>query len=160
MDRGTEKTMIDVHDGIQNTISILGHKFRKENVAFSEVYGKNLPMLKAYPGELNQVWANLIDNALDSLEGTQNGVITICTEIDLEFIKITVADNGPGIPEDIRFNIFDPFFTTKELGKGTGMGLETVRRIVLRHKGLVKVFSEPGNTKFEIYLPINGNIEE
>lgn len=160
MDRGTEKTMIDVHDGIRNTITILGHKFREENVALSEVYGKNLPPLKAYPGELNQVWTNLIDNALDSLQGTQNGVITICTELDLDFIKITVADNGPGIPQDIQLNIFDPFFTTKELGKGTGMGLETVRRIVLRHKGLVKVFSEPGNTKFEVCLPINGNIEE
>lgn len=160
MDRGTEKTIIDVHDGIRNTITILGHKFREENVALSEVYGKNLPPLKAYPGELNQVWTNLIDNALDSLQGTKNGVITICTELDLDFIKITVADNGPGIPQDIQLNIFDPFFTTKELGKGTGMGLETVRRIVLRHKGLIKVFSEPGNTKFEVCLPINGNIEE
>lgn len=160
MDRGTEKTMIDVHDGIRNTITILGHKFREENVALSEVYGKTLPLLKAYPGELNQVWTNLIDNALDSLQGTQNGVITISTELDLDFIKITVADNGPGIPQDIQLNIFDPFFTTKELGKGIGMGLETVRRIVLRHKGLVKVISESGNTKFEVCLPINGNIEE
>lgn len=153
MDRGAEKMATNIHDGIRNTLSILGHKFRKGNVDLDEKFDETLPAVMAYPGELNQVWTNLIDNALDSMEINKKGTITITTARDREFVKTTITDNGPGIPENIRQNIFDPFFTTKEVGKGTGMGLETVQRIVLKHKGSVNVESVPGSTTFIVCFP-------
>ena len=110
-------------------------------------------MVNAYTGELNQVWTNLIDNALDSMLANKQGSLTILTGVEDNHIKVTVTDDGPGIPEEILNNIFDPFFTTKPIGKGTGMGLENVRRIVLRHGGSVKVHSVPGNTVFTICIP-------
>lgn len=155
MDRGAEKMATDIHHGIRNTLSILGHKFRKGNVSLDEKFDETLPSVMAYPGELNQVWTNLIDNALDSMEINKKGRITISTEKDHEFVKVIITDNGPGIPENIKSNIFDPFFTTKEVGKGTGMGLETVQRIILKHKGSVKVQSVPGKTDFTVCFPIN-----
>ena len=157
MDRGTEKISTDIHNGIRNTISILGHKFRRENVELTESFDETLQPVKAYAGELNQVWTNILDNALDSLEGMKNGKINITTEKDREFVKVIITDNGPGIPESIMNNIFDPFFTTKEIGKGTGMGLETVQRIVLKHKGSIKVASVPGETRFTICFQIDGD---
>lgn len=157
MDRGAEKMSTDVHVGIRNTLTILGHKFRKGNVELDERFNEQLPPVMAYPGELNQVWTNLIDNALDSMEVNKSGKITITTEKDREFVKVTITDNGPGIPKNIAANIFDPFFTTKEVGKGTGMGLETVQRIILKHKGTVKVQSVPGNTTFTVCFPIDSN---
>jgi len=157
MDRGAEKILTNIHDGIQNTLSILGHKIRKGNIELEQNYNDTLPNIMAYTGELNQVWTNLIDNALDSMEINRKGKISINTEQDREFIKVTITDDGPGIPESIRQNIFDPFFTTKEVGKGTGMGLETVQRIILKHNGSVKVESQPGNTTFTVCFPINGN---
>jgi signal transduction histidine kinase len=158
MDRGTEKILINIHEGINNTLHILGHKFRKGKIVLSTDFGHGVPEFNAYPGELNQVWTNLIDNALDSLEHSSDGRITIKTARDVEFIKVIVTDNGPGIPEDVINNIFDPFFTTKGVGKGTGMGLETVRRIIIKHKGTIKVHSEPNNTAFTVCLPIDTTI--
>ncbi|KGO86583.1 hypothetical protein Q765_10180 [Flavobacterium rivuli WB 3.3-2 = DSM 21788] len=155
MDRGAEKIITNIHDGIQNTLSILGHKIRKGNIQLEQNYDSTLPNIMAYTGELNQVWTNLIDNALDSMESNRKGKIIITTEKDREFIKVTITDDGPGIPENIRLNIFDPFFTTKEVGKGTGMGLETVQRIVLKHNGSVKVESVPGVTTFTLCFPVN-----
>ena len=155
MDRGAEKMASDIHDGIRNTLSILGHKFRKGNVEIHENYDESLPPIMAYIGELNQVWTNLIDNALDSLESNKKGKITITTEKEREFVKVKVNDDGPGIPENIKSNIFDPFFTTKEIGKGTGMGLETVQRIILKHRGSIKAESVPGSTTFIICIPID-----
>ena len=155
MDRGAEKILTNIHDGIQNTLSILGHKIRKGNIELEQNFDNALPNIMAYTGELNQVWTNLIDNALDSMEINRKGKIIISTEKDREFIKITITDDGPGIPEGIRQNIFDPFFTTKDVGKGTGMGLETVQRIVLKHNGSVKVESVPGNTTFIVCFPID-----
>jgi|GEM_PF-434470 len=157
MDRGAQKIASNVHDGIRNTLSILGHKFRKGNVELEENYDDTLPLIMAYTGELNQVWTNLIDNALDSVEVNKTGKITITTERDREFVKVTVNDNGPGIPENIMANIFDPFFTTKEVGKGTGMGLETVQRIIVKHKGSIKVKSVPGSTTFIVCFPIDSS---
>lgn len=159
MDRGAEKMESNIHDGINNTLSILGHKLRRGNIALDLKYEQSLPIIMANTGELNQIWTNLIDNALDSMEINNKGKITITTERDREFVKIMVTDDGPGIPENIRQNIFDPFFTTKEVGKGTGMGLETVQRIVIKHKGSVKVASAPGKTTFTVCLPIDSNNE-
>ncbi|WP_256009798.1 ATP-binding protein [Desertivirga xinjiangensis] len=160
MDRGSEKISANIHEGIRNTISILGHKFRRGNVSLIERYDESLPPVKVYPGELNQVWTNLIDNALDAMEANKKGMMTITTERDREFVKVTINDDGPGIPESIISNVFDPFFTTKELGKGTGMGLETVRRIVLKHKGSVKVSSTPGDTTFTVCFLIDSDVSE
>ncbi|WP_415326993.1 ATP-binding protein [Chryseobacterium sp. MMS23-Vi53] len=159
MDRGSEKMASNIHDSIRNTLSILGYKLRKGNVELDERYDQTLPLVMAYTGQLNQVWTNLIDNALDSMEINKKGKITITTERDGEFVKISINDDGPGIPENIKSNIFDPFFTTKEIGKGTGMGLETVQRIILKHNGSVKVESVPGSTTFIICIPISNSID-
>lgn len=158
MDRGSQKIATNIHDGIKNTLSILGHKFRKGNVELEEHYDYNLPTLMAYAGELNQVWTNLLDNALDSMEVNKKGKIIITTQKDREFVKVTITDNGHGIPQDIVPNIFDPFFTTKEVGKGTGMGLETVQQIVLQHRGTVTVASQPGTTTFTVCFPLDGSL--
>jgi signal transduction histidine kinase len=104
---------------------------------------------------MNQVWTNLIDNALDALEGRSDCVLEIKTQRDREFINIFIIDNGPGIPKEIVEKIFDPFFTTKPVGKGTGLGLEVVKQIVNQHNGKVEVRSEPGKTEFKVCLPIN-----
>jgi len=156
MDRGTDKQFADIHIGIRNTLTMLGYKLKKGNITLVEDYDKTLPPVKALIGELNQVWTNLIDNALDAMEANGKGTLTIKTHKDKEFVQVSIIDDGPGIPEDIRTKIFDPFFTTKELGKGTGLGLEVVQRIVQQHNGSIKVKSEPGDTEFVVCFPING----
>jgi signal transduction histidine kinase len=157
MDRGTDKQYADIHTGIRNTLTMLGYKLRKNNIELVEDFDHSLPPVKALIGELNQVWTNLIDNAIDAMEINGKGTLTIKTLKDRDFVQVFIIDNGPGIPEDIRSRIFDPFFTTKELGKGTGLGLEMVQRIVQQHRGSIKVGSKPGNTAFEVCFPINGN---
>ena len=156
MDRGNDKQYADIHTGIRNTLTMLGHKIRSGNIKVAENFDETLPPVKALIGELNQVWTNLIDNALDAMETNGKGTLTIMTEKDREFVQVCIADDGPGIPEDVRSRIFDPFFTTKEIGKGTGMGLEVVQRIVHQHNGSVKVRSTPGKTEFIVCFPING----
>jgi len=157
MDRGNDKQYADIHIGIRNTLTMLGYKLKKGNVALVEEFDHTLPPVKALIGELNQVWTNLIDNALDAMEPTSKGTLTIRTLKDREFVQVSIIDNGPGIPEDIKSRIFDPFFTTKELGKGTGLGLEVVQRIVQQHNGSIKVKSETGHTEFVVCFPIDGN---
>jgi signal transduction histidine kinase len=156
MDRGTDKQYADIHVGIRNTLTMLGYKIKKGNITVIEEYTETLPPVKALIGELNQVWTNLIDNALDAMETNGNGTLTIKTEKEREFVQVFVIDNGPGIPGEIKPKIFDPFFTTKEMGKGTGMGLEVVQRIVHQHNGSIKVNSWPGHTEFIVCFPING----
>jgi signal transduction histidine kinase len=156
MDRGSDKQYADIRIGIRNTLTMLGYKLKKGNITLVEDYDETLPPVKALIGELNQVWTNLIDNALDAMEANAKGTLTIKTARDGEFVQVTITDDGPGIPADIVTRIFDPFFTTKEMGKGTGMGLEVVQRIVNQHKGSIKVRSVPGDTEFEVCFPING----
>lgn len=156
MDRGSDKQYADIHIGIRNTLTMLGYKLKKGNVELVEEFDHTLPPVKALIGELNQVWTNLIDNALDAMEPNGKGTLTIKTLKDREFVQVFIVDNGPGIPEDIQSRIFDPFFTTKELGRGTGLGLEVVQRIVQQHNGSIKVKSAPGHTEFEVCFPING----
>ena len=155
MDRASDMQKADIHAGIRNTLTMLGYKIRKENIKLVEDYDLSLPEVKAMIGELNQVWTNIIDNALDAMEVNHKGVLVIKTERDKEFVKVSVTDDGPGIPEEIKSRIFDPFFTTKEIGKGTGLGLDVVVRIVHQHKGSVKVNSEPGRTEFIVCFPID-----
>jgi signal transduction histidine kinase len=156
MDRGSDKQYADIHTGIRNTLTMLGYKIKKGNITVVEDYDETLPPVKALIGELNQVWTNLIDNALDAMETNGKGTLTIKTEKNREFVQVFIIDDGPGIPQDIRSKIFDPFFTTKEMGKGTGMGLEVVQRIVHQHNGSIKVKSSSGKTEFIVCFPIDG----
>ncbi|HEY9196034.1 MAG TPA: ATP-binding protein [Mucilaginibacter sp.] len=156
MDRGQDKQYADIHIGITNTLTMLGYKIKKGNITVVEDFDRTLPEVKALIGELNQVWTNLIDNALDAMMPAGKGMLTIKTRRDREFVEVFIADDGPGIPEEIQGQIFDPFFTTKEMGKGTGMGLEVVQRIVKQHRGSIKVKSQPGHTVFNVCFPIDG----
>ena len=154
MDQGKGKELIDIHTGIENTLTMLQYKLRKGNIEVIREFDPQLPKITALVGELNQVWTNLIDNALDAMEAVGRGRLTIRTEKDHAYVKVSIIDNGPGIPEEIKSRIFDPFFTTKDIGKGTGMGLDVVSRIVNQHHGSVKANSEPGNTVFIVCFPI------
>jgi signal transduction histidine kinase len=156
MDQGHDKQFADIHSGIRNTLNMLQYKIRKGNVEVGQHFDTSLPPVKAMIGELNQVWTNLIDNALDAMEASGKGVLEIRTVRDRADVQVSVIDNGPGIPDNIRSSIFDPFFTTKEIGKGTGMGLDVVTRIVGQHRGSIKVSSVPGRTEFLVCFPING----
>ncbi|GAB2703272.1 ATP-binding protein [Mucilaginibacter koreensis] len=156
MDRGQDKQYADIHLGIRNTLTILNHRIKKAKVKLIENFDTSLPPVSALIGELNQVWTNLIDNAVDALESVPDATLEIRTRRDGIFVQVCIIDNGPGIPEDICSRIFEPFFTTKEMGKGTGLGLDVVHQIVQQHHGTVKVNSRPGRTAFEVCFPING----
>ncbi|MEM9931377.1 MAG: ATP-binding protein, partial [Bacteroidota bacterium] len=128
MDNEPSMEFVDVHKGIYSTITMLKFRFKKQQVALEKIVDKNLPHIKALEGELNQVWTNLISNALDALPQDGTGKLTIRTYHRRDNLCIEFEDNGPGIPEDIQRRVFDPFFTTKGIGEGTGMGLDIVRR--------------------------------
>ena len=158
MDRSNDRQEVDIHDGIRNTITMLKHKVKKGQIILIEDFMPKMPNIKGFPGELNQVWTNILDNAIDALMGHEeqkNPTINIRTIHDGDFVRIYINDNGPGIPKNVVNNIFDPFFTTKEMGKGTGLGLDVVMKIIRQHRGEVKVKSEPGSTTFDVCLPIN-----
>lgn len=156
MDRDHDKEFADIHLGIKNTLTMLAHRFRSGNVQLVEDYDTTLPPVKAMVGELNQVWTNLIDNAFDAMEVNSKGRLEIKTKCNKNTVQVSISDDGPGIPEDISNSIFDPFFTTKDIGKGTGLGLDVVSRIVRQHGGSIKMASIPGRTTFEVCFPING----
>lgn len=142
---------VDVHEGLENTLVIMEHKL-KQGVAINRDYSENLPPIEAYASELNQVWTNIIDNAIDAMQG--EGEITLRTYEESDQVVVEIIDNGPGIPENIRSRILDPFFTTKPPGQGTGLGLYITHDIVVnRHHGLMQIESEPGKTKFKVTLP-------
>jgi len=153
MDRTNELQPTDIHADIENTLTLLGHKLREKNITVKKVFCSNLPPVPAYIGELNQVWTNIIDNAIFAL-GT-NGELLIETTCDNKNVNVKIIDNGSGIPAEILSRIFDPFFTTKKVGEGTGIGLDLVNRIIKRHQGEVKVNSKPGRTEFLVCLPIS-----
>ncbi len=143
---------IDVHDGIESTLIMLGRLIGGA-VTVAREFDRSLPRIPAYPAELNQVWTNLIDNAVDAMGGT--GTLTVRTYAENDCVVVEVADTGPGVPESIRRQIFEPFFTTKDVGQGTGLGLDISRRIVVeRHGGDLRVQSEPGDTRFQVVLPL------
>jgi len=156
MDQGRGKEFTDIHSGIRNTLTMLNYRIKKGNIELIEDYDLGLPKVFAMVGELNQVWTNLIDNALDAMEAAGKGQLKIITERDKEFVQVSIIDNGPGIPEKIKSRIFEPFFTTKEIGKGSGLGLDVVTRITKQHRGSVKVNSAPGRTEFIVCFPIQG----
>ncbi|MCX7594474.1 MAG: ATP-binding protein [Fischerella sp.] len=146
---------VNVHEGLESTLTILNYKLRKKGgIIVTREYDPNLPRISAYGTELNQVWTNLIDNAIDALG--ESGQIWVRTAREIDYVLVEIADNGPGIPPEIQSRIFEPFFTTKEVGAGTGLGLEIAYRIVVfQHHGDIRLFSEPGNTRFQVRLPIN-----
>jgi len=151
MDRG-ELVEVDLHEGLETTVTVLGHKLKHTEIDVVRDYDRTLPKLTVRGSELNQVWTNLIDNAIDAL-GSQ-GTITLTTTTDGGCAVVEISDDGPCIPDEVRDRIFDPFFTTKDVGQGTGLGLATARRIVVdRHDGSLTFDSEPGRTTFRVRLP-------
>lgn len=152
MDRTHDLQLTNIHQDIENTLTLLGFKLREKNIKVNKRFCQHMPDVPAYVGELNQVWTNLIDNGIFALE--KNGLISIETSCDDKYIKVSIIDNGSGIPPEIMPRIFDPLFTTKKIGEGTGIGLDIVNRVIKRHKGDIKVTSEPGRTEFSVYIPI------
>jgi signal transduction histidine kinase len=144
---------VDVVKSLETTLTILNHKL-KQGVAVQRDY-QGVPLLvNSFGSELNQVWTNIIDNAIDSMHG--RGELRIRTYRDEECAVVEIVDNGPGIPEEVQPHIFEPFFTTKGVGEGTGLGLDTVQRIVKKHRGNIQVSSKPGETRFQVWLPLSG----
>jgi signal transduction histidine kinase len=153
MDRG-ELVEVDLHEGLETTLVVLGHKLKHTSIQVVRDYDRALPKLTVRGSELNQVWTNLIHNAIQALG--EQGTITLRTRREGSCAVVEVSDDGPGIPPEIRERIFDEFFTTKDAGNGTGLGLATARRIVVdRHNGSLTVDSEPGRTTFRVSLPFH-----
>lgn len=149
MDQGTWQD-VDIHHDLDNTLLILKHKLK--NIALERSYCNDLPRIAARGSELNQVWTNVIDNAVDAMNGS--GVLTLITRYENNFVMVEIMDNGPGIPTHALPHIFEPFFTTKGVGKGTGLGLDITYRIVQQHHGTIEAQSQPGQTRFIVRLPI------
>ncbi len=146
---------VDVHKGLEDTLVILKHKLKSGSITIKREYTPNLPSIEAYASELNQVWTNIIDNAIDAMQG--HGEITLRTYAsdDSDKVVVEIGDTGPGMPSEVRARIFEPFFTTKPQGVGTGLGLHIAYNIIVdKHRGLIQVTSELGNTIFKVTLPI------
>lgn len=154
LDRGAQQ-FVDIHDGLEDTLQLFSPRL-KQSIEVRRVYDNTLPQILAYGSELNQVWTGLIDNALDAM--TDRGILEISTGREDDSLQVEVIDSGTGIPADIQSRIFEPFFTTKPVGRGTGLGLDAVRRIVEnRHQGTITFDSKPGRTRFTICLPIRSD---
>jgi signal transduction histidine kinase len=141
-----------VHEGIEDTLLLFAYRL-KHGIEIHRCYDRSLPKINVYGSELNQVWTNLIDNAMDAMAG--EGILEITTMRDGHYIRIDIADSGTGIPPEIQSRIFESFFTTKPISKGSGLGLDIVRRIVEnRHQGTISLESKYGATRFSIRLPL------
>jgi signal transduction histidine kinase len=151
MDQMPEQNL-DVHDGLENTLTMLGYRL-KSGIEVIREYDRNIPKITARGSELNQVWTNLITNAIDAMQG--RGKLRIRTILEPEYAIVEIVDSGSGIPPEIRDRIFEPFFTTKGVNGGTGLGLDISYRIISNHGGDIKVDSEPGRTRFCVYLPLH-----
>lgn len=151
MDHAPSPEPVDIRRGISDTLTMLGAKVRAKEAEVSLVFADELPRAHAIGAELNQVWMNLIDNALDAIP--TRGHLTVSASEELGKVVVRIVDDGPGIPAEIQPRIFDPFFTTKGVGKGTGLGLDIVRRLLQRHEGEVALESVPGRTEFQVRLP-------
>ncbi len=143
---------VDIVKSLENTLTILNHKL-KRGVTVKRDYQKVPLMVDSFGSELNQVWTNLIDNAIDAMNG--EGELRIRTFREDGCVVVEIGDNGPGISADVQPRIFEPFFTTKGIGQGTGLGLDTVQRIVKKHRGNIQVISKPGDTRFQVWLPLS-----
>ena len=161
MDRAPYQSA-DVHELLHSTLMMFGDRIGKDGNGIKLVkdYDKSLPELLCYPGDLNQVWTNIIDNAIQAMDGS--GTLTVRTMHEGDgMVRVEICDDGPGIPKDIVDRIFNPFFTTKPFGEGTGLGLDLARRIVVeKHHGDLRVESEPGHTRFIVLLPLEAPAPE
>ncbi len=144
---------VDVIKSLENTLTILNHKL-KQGVVVQRDYQPVPLLVNSFGSELNQVWTNIIDNAIDAMRG--KGELRVRTYRDDGCVVVEIGDNGPGIPDEVQPHIFEPFFTTKAVGEGTGLGLDTVQRIVKKHRGNIQVNSKPGDTRFQVWLPLSG----
>ncbi|MET1000287.1 MAG: ATP-binding protein [Acidimicrobiia bacterium] len=151
LDRASQQ-VIDVTEGIESTLVMLRHKLR-DGIAIERDYGVDVPSIEANPGELNQVWTNLIDNAVDAMDG--NGTLRISTSVDGDDLVVEIGDTGPGMPPDVQARAFEAFFTTKEVGKGSGLGLDISRRIISGHHGQIAIESSANGTVMRVRLPRN-----
>jgi len=142
---------VDIKSSLETTLTIMHHKL-KRGIAVKRDYDPDLPRVMAYGSELNQVWTNLIDNAVDAMGNS--GRLLVRAARENEYVLVEIVDNGPGIPPEVQSRIFEPFFTTKGVGEGTGLGLDVVHRIVQKMRGLVTVKSVPGDTRFQVRIPI------
>ena len=150
LDRASRQR-VRVSEGLDSTLVMLGHKVG--GVSVLRDYASDLPELEGYPGELNQVWTNLIDNALDAMDGA--GTLRVSTRADGGQVLVEICDTGPGMPPAVAARAFEPFFTTKEVGRGTGLGLDIARRVVVeRHGGAIGIESVPGDTRIQVRLPL------
>ena len=152
MDRAPLQSF-DIHEGLDATLTMLAHKLG-DDIEIVRDYDRSLPKIAAFPGELNQVWTNLIDNAADAMKG--HGKLSVRTAaLGDDRIMVEIGDTGPGVPDEVRTRVFEPFFTTKDVGKGTGLGLDIAWQIVVgRHNGEIRLESTPGNTRFQVVLPL------
>jgi len=152
MDQATVAEPVDLLQSVGNTVAVLRSKARQKAASIAVDVEPDLPPVRGFAGELNQIWVNLIDNALDAVG--KDGRIEVLAARDGARVLVRIVDNGPGIPSDVRDRIFDPFFTTKPMGLGTGLGLDIVRRLVRHNEGEIAVESRPGRTEFRVELPI------
>jgi signal transduction histidine kinase len=150
LDQAPQKK-VDVHSGLESTLVILKHKL-KQGISIQREYDPSLPLIEAYGGELNQVWTNLIANAVDAMGGS--GELRLRTYCENGQAVVEIGDNGPGIPADVLPRLFEPFFTTKEPGQGTGLGLYVSHSIIRKHRGKIEITSNPGDTLFKVSLPL------
>jgi signal transduction histidine kinase len=144
---------VDLRKGLDNTLLILKHKLKGKNIEVVRDYAEDLPPVTVFGSELNQVWTNLIDNAVDAMG--EGGRLRVRTVREPAHAMVEVRDNGPGIPEEVRPHLFEPFFTTKPVGEGTGLGLDTALRIVRKHRGNIRFETKPGDTCFQVRLPLS-----
>jgi signal transduction histidine kinase len=151
LDQGPRQT-VDIHEGLESTLALLAHKLREKQVDVVRDFDPGLPTVEASGSELNQVWTNLLDNALDAIGA--GGRITVRTRVQGPRALVEIADNGPGIPTDLQPRVFDAFFTTKPVGHGTGLGLDIAQRIIVRNHGEIRLESRPGDTRFQVLLPV------
>jgi signal transduction histidine kinase len=142
---------VDIVKGLETTLIIMKHKL-KEGITVRRDYERIPLLVNSFGSELNQVWTNLIDNAIDAMGG--NGELRVRTYREDNCVVVEIGDNGPGIPAETEAHIFEPFFTTKGVGEGTGLGLDTAQRIVKKHRGNIQVLSQPGDTRFQVRLPL------
>lgn len=154
MDRSNDKQPVQLVTGIESTITMLGHKMKAKGISVEKNLPPDLPPISGFPGELNQVWTNIIDNAIDVVP--EEGRICVAASTFGERVEVCIEDNGPGIPDHVLPRIFEPFFSTKDVGEGTGLGLDIAHRIIVQqHRGQILVETEPGQTRFRIQLPIS-----
>jgi signal transduction histidine kinase len=152
MDQAPVAEPVDLTRSLSNTVAVLNWKARSKSAAVTVSLDPGLPRVQGFVGELNQIWANLIDNALDAVADA--GRVDVTAKRERDRVVVRIVDNGTGIPADVRARIFDPFFTTKPVGQGTGLGLDIVRRLLLHNDAAIEVDSEPGRTEFRVALPI------